>query len=266
MLQIPIFHVNGEDPEAVAQACGWRWIFATSSSATWSSTCIVTAASATTKATSRPSRSPCCIGRSKDESLSARATSSACSSWARYTRGRSGPNRRRASANKLDERALRSQERRTTSRDPRRYAASGRDTAAGRRADGTEIDDRVAKSDLSELLGGADTSCPTIFTRIRRSNAACERAARWPRASGPLDWSAGRGVGLCQPCDRGYRVRLSGQDSARGTFSQRHAVLYDYRGRAYLRPSPTPLARPGPGRNLQQPALGAGVLGFRVRL
>jgi 2-oxoglutarate dehydrogenase E1 component len=26
----------------------------------------------------------------------------------------------------------------------------------------------------------------------------------------------------------GFRVRLSGQDSARGTFSQRHAILYDY--------------------------------------
>ena len=35
MLQIPIFHVNGEDPEAVARWSGSRWISARSSSATW---------------------------------------------------------------------------------------------------------------------------------------------------------------------------------------------------------------------------------------
>ena len=55
---------------------------------------------------------------------------------------------------------------------------------------------------------------------------------------------------------RGVRVRLSGQDSERGTFSQRHAVLHDYQdGRNY-----TPLqhlaSRPGAGRDLQQPAVG----------
>ena len=35
MLQIPIFHVNGEDPEAVAQVVDWRSISAPRSTATW---------------------------------------------------------------------------------------------------------------------------------------------------------------------------------------------------------------------------------------
>ena len=60
MLQIPIFHVNGEDPGGGrAGRCGWRWISASGSSATWSSTCTATAAAATTRATSRRSRSRC---------------------------------------------------------------------------------------------------------------------------------------------------------------------------------------------------------------
>jgi 2-oxoglutarate dehydrogenase complex dehydrogenase (E1) component-like enzyme len=54
---IPIFHVNGEDPEAVAQVVGSRSTSASASSATWSSTCTATAGGATTRATSRRSRS-----------------------------------------------------------------------------------------------------------------------------------------------------------------------------------------------------------------
>ena len=35
MLQMPIFHVNGEDPEAVAQVVAWRWISGGHSNAMW---------------------------------------------------------------------------------------------------------------------------------------------------------------------------------------------------------------------------------------
>ena len=66
MLQIPIFHVNGEDPEAVAQVVRLGDGFPPRrSSATWSSTCTATAAAATTKATSRRSRSRSCTARSR---------------------------------------------------------------------------------------------------------------------------------------------------------------------------------------------------------
>ena len=57
MLQIPIFHVNGEDPEAVAQVVNLAMTSAASSGATWSSTCTATASTGITRATSRLSRS-----------------------------------------------------------------------------------------------------------------------------------------------------------------------------------------------------------------
>jgi len=42
-----------------------------------------------------------------------------------------------------------------------------------------------------------------------------------------IDWSTAESLAFATLLDEGYNVRLSGQDSGRGTFSQRHAVLYD---------------------------------------
>src|SRR6202030_4308724 len=42
-----------------------------------------------------------------------------------------------------------------------------------------------------------------------------------------IDWSTGEGLAFCTLLQEGRHVRLSGQDSERGTFSQRHSVLID---------------------------------------
>ena len=42
-----------------------------------------------------------------------------------------------------------------------------------------------------------------------------------------MDWAFAEAVAFGSLVLEGTRVRLSGQDSGRGTFSQRHAVLYD---------------------------------------
>jgi len=42
-----------------------------------------------------------------------------------------------------------------------------------------------------------------------------------------LDWSTGEALAFCSLLQEGRHVRLSGQDSERGTFSQRHSVLID---------------------------------------
>ena len=43
-----------------------------------------------------------------------------------------------------------------------------------------------------------------------------------------LDWGTGEALAFGSLVLEGHAVRLSGQDSRRGTFSHRHAVLYDY--------------------------------------
>ena len=42
-----------------------------------------------------------------------------------------------------------------------------------------------------------------------------------------FDWATAEHLAFGTLLDEGYPVRLSGQDSARGTFSQRHSVLKD---------------------------------------
>lgn len=50
----------------------------------------------------------------------------------------------------------------------------------------------------------------------------------------PADWAFGEAMAFGSLVLEGTRVRLSGQDSGRGTFSQRHAVMYDTQtGRAW---------------------------------
>src|SRR5487761_2070304 len=42
-----------------------------------------------------------------------------------------------------------------------------------------------------------------------------------------IDWATGEALAYCTLLEEGHHVRLSGQDSERGTFSQRHSVLID---------------------------------------
>jgi 2-oxoglutarate dehydrogenase E1 component len=89
-------------------------------------------------------------------------------------------------------------------------------------------------------------------------------AARQAMAHGSqlLDWSTAEALALATLATEGFRVRLSGQDSARGTFSQRHGVLYDHDdGHPY-----TPLQHLDPDQApvdiLNSPLSESGVLGF----
>ena len=53
------------------------------------------------------------------------------------------------------------------------------------------------------------------------------RRAKMGVGSLPMDWAFAEAMAFGSLVLDGRRVRLSGQDSGRGTFSQRHAVLYD---------------------------------------
>lgn len=53
------------------------------------------------------------------------------------------------------------------------------------------------------------------------------RRAKMGDGTAPIDWAFAEAVAFGSLVIEGTRVRLSGQDSGRGTFSQRHAVLYD---------------------------------------
>ena len=77
-----------------------------------------------------------------------------------------------------------------------------------------------------------------------------------------LDWSAGEALAFASLAVAGTRLRLTGQDSARGTFSQRHAVLHDVNDGHTYTPLQHLAAEQAPVEICNSPLSEAGVLGF----
>lgn len=124
-----------------------------------------------------------------------------------------------------------------------------------------EVETRVERERLVMLLEKL-TDLPEGFQvhpTLKKWLAARREMARGER---PLDWSAGEALALATVTADGYRVRMSGQDTVRGTFSHRHSVLHDQEdGRTYM-----PLAHvaddQAPVEIFNSPLSEAGVLGF----
>jgi 2-oxoglutarate dehydrogenase E1 component len=102
-------------------------------------------------------------------------------------------------------------------------------------------------ADWTPLLGrkwtdSADTAVPmtelkrlaeriTTVPATLKPHPLVEKVLSDRRAMGkgetPLDWGMGEHLAFASLLAAGYAVRLSGQDSGRGTFTHRHAVLHD---------------------------------------
>jgi 2-oxoglutarate dehydrogenase E1 component len=78
----------------------------------------------------------------------------------------------------------------------------------------------------------------------------------------PIDWGMGEALAFGTLLGLGIRVRLSGQDSRRGTFSHRHSVLFDYETGAEYVPLEHVRDRQGTFESRDSPLSEAGVLGF----
>ena len=80
---------------------------------------------------------------------------------------------------------------------------------------------------LFDSLGRTLTTVPEDLT-IHKTLGRVLDAKREMFASGEgFDWATGEALAFGSLLSEGYAVRLSGQDSGRGTFSQRHAVWVD---------------------------------------
>jgi 2-oxoglutarate dehydrogenase E1 component len=107
----------------------------------------------------------------------------------------------------------------------------------GADADVEDVDTAVEPAKLRALLLH-QTSVPEDFKPHPKVLSILERRAEMARGERPLDWGAAEAAAFASLLDQGVSVRLTGQDVARGTFTHRHAVLHDVRdGRTY-----TPLA------------------------
>ncbi|MEA2409259.1 MAG: 2-oxoglutarate dehydrogenase component [Thermoleophilaceae bacterium] len=76
-------------------------------------------------------------------------------------------------------------------------------------------------------LGEQLLSLPDSFALHRKLRPLLERRREALNAGGPIDWAHAESLAIGSLLALGVPVRLTGQDSERGTFSQRHAVLHD---------------------------------------
>ncbi len=84
----------------------------------------------------------------------------------------------------------------------------------------------VEQQHLKEL-GARAVQWPAEFTLQPRVAKLYEERAAMFRGEQPLDWGAAETLAYATIVDQGYGVRLTGQDTGRGTFFHRHAVLHD---------------------------------------
>jgi 2-oxoglutarate dehydrogenase E1 component len=83
-------------------------------------------------------------------------------------------------------------------------------------------------------LGKAITSYPSDWVLHPRVLAIMQARERMVGGDLALDWGAAENLAYATLVQDGYSVRLTGQDSGRGTFFHRHAVLHDQAtGRRY---------------------------------
>ncbi|MFH2051065.1 MAG: 2-oxoglutarate dehydrogenase E1 component [bacterium] len=109
---------------------------------------------------------------------------------------------------------------------------------------------RVLGPVWKEYQGGPEPGGPPVITGVTHEQAVSvlEGTARLPegftphpkikrlleqrlamaRGDEPLDWAAAEALAFGTLACEGHPVRLSGQDSQRGTFSHRHSVLHDF--------------------------------------
>jgi 2-oxoglutarate dehydrogenase E1 component len=93
------------------------------------------------------------------------------------------------------------------------------------------IDTAITKETL-DLIAKSLTTVPEEFRVLPKiKRILLERRLQIWKAGGPYNWAFAEALAFGSLLLEGTPVRLSGQDSRRGTFSQRHSVLYDEENR-----------------------------------
>ena len=82
----------------------------------------------------------------------------------------------------------------------------------------------VQKSKLIDI-GIKISEIPNDFAIHKTLSKIFDQRLKKFKENGPIDWSTAEALAFGTLLDEGFSVRLSGQDSGRGTFSQRHAVV-----------------------------------------
>ncbi len=124
-----------------------------------------------------------------------------------------------------------------------------------------EVETGLSSAELSELTGRL-TTYPGGFHIHPKVKKLLEQRAEMGAGKRPVDYGMAEALAFASLVKTGTHVRLSGQDCRRGTFNQRHSVLIDIENENEY----VPLENIGPGQarcEIYNSTLSeAGVLGF----
>ncbi|MEM9827408.1 MAG: 2-oxoglutarate dehydrogenase E1 component [Planctomycetota bacterium] len=258
MLQIPIFHVNGEDPEAVAQvvslAMDFRKEFARD---------VVIDLYAFRRWGHNEGDEPRFTQPKMYSEIDNRASI------------REQYQRRLRKLGSITEDEVGEIQKKRTEKLEREFAASKNEPFVA--------DTQTLADNWSEYFGGVeptdpvDTSCGRDqlcdwidrLTRVPSTFSPHKKLKRWmatrrKMATGEaaLDWATAEAAAMASLVAAGHPLRMTGQDCQRGTFSQRHAVLHDVNNGDTYMPLREIAADQTAIEMYNSPLSEAGVLGF----
>lgn len=121
----------------------------------------------------------------------------------------------------------------------------------------TQVSEKRLKTLAQTILKIPESPSFTVHPKMKR---LLESRSQMLEKNGAVDWGFAEILAFASLSAEGYSVRLSGQDCKRGTFSSRHAVMFDYKtGEAHeLLKS----VGPGPVSIINSPLSELGCLGF----
>jgi 2-oxoglutarate dehydrogenase E1 component len=93
--------------------------------------------------------------------------------------------------------------------------------------DGSAVEETGVDREVIQQVTQKISLVPEGFNINPKMVGQLARRARMGEGAAPMDWAFAEAMAYGSLVLEGTRVRLSGQDSGRGTFSQRHAVMYD---------------------------------------
>jgi 2-oxoglutarate dehydrogenase E1 component len=264
MLQAPVFHVNGEDPEAVAQVISLALDFRRE----WRRDVIVDMY--------------CYRRRGHNETDEPAFTQPLMyRSIARRSTVREGYLKRLTKTGSL---TVASAEQMVVDRRQRlqEILEEVRETRADK-ADETARK-RVLGPVWKEYMGGPEPGGPPVLTGVpaerlrdilkrlashpdtfkphRKITRLLEQRRQMAAGEAPLDWAAAEALAFGSLALEGHPVRLSGQDSQRGTFSHRHSVLHDAENGSTYAPLQRLALDQAPVMTINSPLSEVAVLGF----
>jgi 2-oxoglutarate dehydrogenase E1 component len=126
---------------------------------------------------------------------------------------------------------------------------------------GAETMTSVPRETLSRLLKKI-SEIPPGFNLHKKLRRPMEQRREMADGLAPLDWASAEAAAFASLLTEGHRIRLTGQDCERGTFSQRHAVWHDTTNNNTYMPLAHLASNQAPVEIINSPLSEVGVLGF----